>query len=144
MSSGEGGSWFYGLILIIAGAFLIVNGILNLVGWNPLVAFAGTTGSEAALRAAATSGSLDLLIAGWAIIGGVGLIKDQEWGWGISLVILSYVIVKFLSDIIQAISAMIAAPALAIYSINVWIYVILFIIAAFGIAYLLITKKKYA
>ena len=85
-----------------------------------------------------------MVISAWAVIGGIGLIKDQEWGWGVSLLILTYVIVKFLFEIIQSIAALVAAPALAIYSINVWIYVILFVIAAVGVVYLLATKVKYA
>lgn len=144
MSSGEGGSWFYGIILIVAGAFLLINSILNLIGWNPIAVLGAMTGSDAALRAVQTSAYTDMVISAWAVIGGIGLIKDQEWGWGVSLLILTYVIVKFLFEIIQSIAVLVAAPALAIYSINVWIYVILFVIAAVGVVYLLATKVKYA
>ncbi|NHI93784.1 MAG: hypothetical protein EAX96_14955 [Candidatus Lokiarchaeota archaeon] len=142
MSSGEGGSVFYGVILMISGAILLVIGIMNLVGFNPLIGLSGSDPTVA--RAVGTSAWTDIVIAGWGFISGYGLIKDQEWAWGTSLLILTYVVVKFLNDSIQGIWALIVSPATAIYSISVWVYVILFCIGVFGIIYLLATKYKYA
>ena len=138
-SKGEGGSWLYGLILIIAGALIAITGILNVLGLNPLSALLPP--DLAAL--AGTTGYASILIGAWGFIGGVGLIKDQEWGWGISLVVLSFVIVTYLTDFIAVVSALIGGtiPALSIIQ---WIEIVAVGIAAVGIVYLLLTKYKYA
>jgi len=140
MSKGEGGSWFFGIVLIVVGAFLILNGILNAVGWNPMVMLSA---DPAAARAVGTSAWTDLCIAGFAIVGGIGLIQDQEWGWGISLVILTFTVVKFLGDSIAAITAMVVNPLGAIFSLSVVMYIGILIVGGVGIAYLLLTKFKY-
>ena len=139
MSKGEGGSWFFGILLIVIGAFLVLNGILNLVGWNPMVMLSA---DPVAARAVGTSSWTDLCIAGFAIIGGIGLIQDQEWGWGISLVILTYTVVKFLGDSIAAILAIANNPVGA-WSVSVVMYIGILIVGAIGIVYLLLTKFKY-
>ena len=79
-----------------------------------------------------------MAIGAWGVVGGVGLIKDQEWGWGISLVVLSLVIVTFISDVIAGIMAM------AWTSLIFWVQLAALIVAAVGIVYLLMTKEKYA
>ncbi|MHA1267246.1 MAG: hypothetical protein ACTSRS_18560 [Candidatus Helarchaeota archaeon] len=133
-SKGEGGSWLFGLILIIAGGFILVTGILTLLGYNIL-----TTWLPTDLQFLATvTGYTDLAIGAWGIIGGIGLIKDQEWGWGISLVVLSIVIVKFISEVITGVMAQNWTD------VNLWIKLTAVIIAAIGMIYLGLTKYKYA
>jgi len=138
-SKGEGGSWLYGLILIIAGAFIVITGILNLLGLNPL----GAIVPPELIGLVGITGWSSILIGAWGFIGGVGLIKDQEWGWGISLVVLSYVIVSYLADFIAVISALLAGtiPALGLVQ---WMEIVAVVIATVGIVYLLLTKYKYA
>jgi hypothetical protein len=138
-SKGEGGSWIYGLLLIIAGAFIVITGIMNVMGWNPLGVILGGIDPELALLAS-TTGWMSIIIGAWGFIGGIGLIKDQEWGWGISLVVLSVVIVTYLIDFITILSAM---PAI-MPSIIQWIEIGAVVVSAIGIVYLLLTKYKYA
>ena len=95
-SRGKGGSHLYGILLIIAGGFIAVTGILNLVGYNPLVEWLPADLDFLA----GTLGWTTIGIGAWGVIGGVGLLRDQEWGWGISLVVLSLVIITFISEII--------------------------------------------
>ena len=135
-SKGEGGSWLYGLILIIAGAFIVITGILNLLGLNPL----GAILPPELIGLAGITGWSSILIGAWGFIGGVGLIKDQEWGWGISLVVLSVVIVTYLTDVITILSLM---PAI-MPTIVQWIELGAVVVSAVGIVYLLLTKYKYA
>lgn len=137
-SKGEGGSWLYGLILILAGAFIVITGILNLLGMNPISIYLATINPELAVLGS-TSGWMSIVIGAWGFIGGVGLIKDQEWGWGISLVVLSIVIVTYISDVITVLSTPGVIP-----SIIQWIEIAAVVIAAIGIVYLLLTKYKYA
>ncbi len=145
-SKGEGGSWLYGLILIIAGAFIVVTGLLNIIAphLNPVGFILTGIDPSGQLAALATiTGWPSILVGAWGFIGGVGLIKDQEWGWGISLVVLSYVIVTFLADFIIVLDALFKMLITSI-SITQWIELVAIIIAAVGIVYLLLTKYKYA
>ncbi|NVM27418.1 MAG: hypothetical protein HWN65_01140 [Candidatus Helarchaeota archaeon] len=133
-SRGEGGSWLYGIILVLAGGFIVITGILNLAGFNPILDWLPVD----LKYLAGVSGYVEMAIGTWGIVGGVGLIKDQEWGWGISLVVLSLVIVKYLSDVIAGIMA------LDWNNINLWLKLVAVIIAAVGMVYLGLTKYKYA
>ena len=124
-SKGEGGSWLYGLILIIAGGFILISGLLNALGISALGDLLGTI--DPALSVLASSlGYIYLAIGAWGVIGGIGLIKDQEWGWGISLVVLSSVIVAFLADAITAIMTL-------TFDLIAIIKVVTVVIAAVGI-----------
>ena len=133
-SKGEGGSWLFGIILILAGAFIVITGILNLLGFNPIQDWLPLD----LQYLAGVTGYVEIAIGGWGLIGGVGLIKDQEWGWGISLVVLSVVIVKYVADVIAGIMA------LDWENVNLWLKLVAVIICAVGIVYLGLTKYKYA
>jgi len=139
-SKGEGGSWLYGLILMIAGGFILINGILNALGITFLAGYLALVDPELAVLATSL-GYIYLAIGAWGIIGGIGLIKDQEWGWGISLVVLSSVIVAFLADVVSAIMTM---ALFATFDLVIIIKLVAIIIAIVGIVYLLLTKEKYA
>lgn len=136
-SKGEGGSWLYGIILILSGGFIAAVGFLNVLNLSELAYYV-----EQIMPILGTHfdtfGYLEIAIGGWGVIGGIGLIKDQEWGWGISLVVLSLVIVTFLADVIAGVIAG------TWYSFMFWIELVALIVAGVGIAYLLITKEKYA
>ncbi len=137
-SKGEGGSWLYGIILILSGGFILVTGILYCAGIGPIAEFfAGMSLGSLSILASA-QGWIYMAIGGWGVIGGIGLIKDQEWGWGISLVVLSTVIITFLADVIAGIVTANWADVM------MWIKLIALIVAAVGIVYLLATKEKYA
>ena len=136
-SKGEGGSWLYGLILIIAGGFILVTGLLNALGIS-LIADLMPPGFE---FLASASGYVSMAIGAWGLVGGVGLIKDQEWGWGISLVVLSLVIVTFLTDVITGITAAIGSGVWTDWVM--WIKLAALVVAAVGIVYLIMTKEKY-
>ncbi|TFF85945.1 MAG: hypothetical protein EU551_02980 [Promethearchaeota archaeon] len=137
-SKGKGGSWLYGLLLILSGGFIVVTGLLatfgiDITGLLPL-------GSSVIV----TQGLLELLIGAWGIIGGIGLIKDQEWGWGISLVILTVVILKTITQVINGIINLITDPLATAMEFLFWLYFVPFVVAVVGIIYLLATKYKYA
>jgi len=133
-SKGEGGSWLYGILLILAGGFIVVTGIMNLVGYNPLLPLV----PEEYWPFLSVTSYLYIALGAWGVIGGIGLIKDQEWGWGISLVVLSVVIVAFVSEVIAGF--MTANWTNIIF----WIKFAALVVAAVGIVYLLLTKYKYA
>jgi len=133
-SRGEGGSHLYGILLMIAGGFIVATGIMNLLGFNPLLEWLPSDLDFLA----GTLGWTTIGIGAWSIIGGMGLLRDQEWGWGISLVVLSLVIITFISEVI---SGFIIQDW---FNINMWIKFGAMIAAGVGIVYLLLTKYKYA
>ncbi|MBD3229659.1 MAG: hypothetical protein GF329_15870 [Candidatus Lokiarchaeota archaeon] len=137
-SKGEGGSWLYGIILMVAGGFVVLTGILNFFGFNPITDWLPTE----LKYLAGTISFIYIGIGGWGIISGIGLIKDQEWAWGIALVVLSLVIIAFAADVV--IGLMAAFQTWNFTDINLWIKLVILIVAAVGIVYLLLTKEKYA
>ena len=134
-SEGKGGSWLYRIILILSGGLILITGILNFIGFNPLTPYLP---AEYQYLANVT-GYTNITIGFWGLIAGVGLIKDQEWGWGISLVVLSIVIVPFTTEVIISSFNF----AVVMYDPNYWIKLVALIIATIGIVYLLATKKRY-
>jgi hypothetical protein len=136
-SKGEGGSWLYGIILMVSGGLVFTVGLLNILGITDLAYYVQSIMPELAAYMN-TLTYIEMTIGAWGFIGGVGLIKDQEWGWGISLVVLSLVIVTFVSDVIAGITA---GTWTDLYF---WAELVALIIAAVGIVYLLMTKEKYA
>jgi hypothetical protein len=141
-SKGEGGSWLYGLILILAGGLIVVTGLLNALGISFLSDQLQSLGYSDLAAMASSVGYLHIAIGAWGIIGGVGLIKDQEWGWGIALVVLSLVIVTFIVDVILGLKAAIETSIWTDWVL--WIKLVALIVAGVGIVYLLMTKEKYA
>jgi hypothetical protein len=79
-SKGEGGSWLYGIILILSGGFIFLTGLLNALGISLLSDLLTSIAPELAFLAG-IAGYTNMAIGVWGIIGGVGLIKDQEWRW---------------------------------------------------------------
>ena len=138
-SKGEGGSWLYGILLILAGGFIALVGILDIAGVGLLQGVMEGLGLGD-IYSTLTAGldALYITIGAWGVIGGIGLIQDQEWGWGISLVVLSAVIATFLTSVI---AGMMAGTW---QDIMLWIQFVAVVIAAVGIVYLLMTKEKYA
>ncbi len=141
-SKGEGGSWLYGIILMAVGGLIVVTGLLNALGISFISEWLTGLGLTELATLSSVIGWTHMAIGVWGIVGGVGLIKDQEWGWGISLVVLSLVIVTFALDVITGIQAMISSGVWTDWVL--WIKLGTLIVAAVGIVYLLLTKKKYA
>ena len=136
-SKGEGGSWLYGIILIATGGMILVIGLLNALGISIVAEVLELAGYGVLIPLVDSVGYMYMAIGAWGVVGGVGLIKDQEWGWGISLVVLSTVIVAFLAEIIVGFMAETWTDIL------LWIKLAALILAAGGIVYLLLTKEKY-
>jgi len=144
-SKGEGGSWLYGILLMAAGVFVMVLGVLDLLNmnfvYNYLLALPG--GSEI-VTLLPTVGITNFVIGVFGILGGYGLIIDQEWGWGISMLILVYTSVQTIVYMINAMISMSFNPSLLIASAVFWVALVALVIAVVGIIYLGLTKYKYA
>jgi len=137
-SKGAGGSKLFGIVLIIAGAFIAIIGILNVVGFNPLK---DVLPQDYKFLAGITGWS-NIVIGAWGFIGGVGLTQSQEWGWGISLVVFSTVIVTFIAEVYYGILAAMTSGNWSDFTM--WLKLVAIGLSAVGIVYLLLTKYKYA
>ena len=91
-----------------------------------------------------TVGITNFVIGLFAILGGYGLIIDQEWGWGISMLILVYTATQSVVYLINTIISMSVNPSLLIVSAIFWVALAVLVIAIVGLIYLGLTKYKYA
>jgi hypothetical protein len=145
-SKGAGGSWLYGIILMAAGAFVIVLGVLDLLNMNFIHNYllSEVPGGAEIAALLPTVGVTNFVIGIFAIIGGYGLIIDQEWGWGISMLILVYTTAQAMVYMITNLISLSLNPSLIIASAVFWISLVTTIVAILGIVYLGLTKYKYA
>lgn len=143
-SKGEGGSWLYGIILMAAGAFIIALGVMDLLNMNFISTYLIDQGYSDIAAMLPTTGVINFVIGFFAIIGGYGLIADQEWGWGISMLILVYTAAQAIIYAINTINNLAMNPSLILASAVFWIAIIAVVVAIVGIVYLGLTKEKYA
>jgi hypothetical protein len=143
-SKGEGGSWLYGILLMAAGGFVIVLGILDLLNMNFIYNYLVGTGNPDLAAMLPTVGITNFIIGIFAIIGGYGLIIDQEWGWGISMLILVYTAAQAAIYLVNsAIELSISPSSLNALAVAI-VSGITIVVAAVGMIYLGLTKYKYA
>ena len=144
LSKGEGGSWLYGIILMVAGGFVIALGILdlfNITFLHDFLIFYDQPGIAAMLP---TLGVTNFVIGAFAVIAGVGLIIDQEWGWGIAMVILVYTAAQSIVYLVNSATELSISPS-SINALGVLVASIAATaVAVIGLAYLGLTKYKYA
>jgi hypothetical protein len=143
-SKGAGGSWLYGIILMAAGAFIIVLGVMDLLNMNFITTYLIDQGYGDIAAMLPTTGVINFVIGVFAIIGGYGLIADQEWGWGISMFILVYTAAQAIIYMINTINNLGMNPSSILASAVFWISIVATVVAIVGLVYLGLTKEKYA
>jgi hypothetical protein len=143
-SKGEGGSWLYGIILMAAGAFIIVLGVMDMLNMNFIYNYLNDTGLSDLAAMLPTVGVTNFIIGIFAVIAGYGLIIDQEWGWGIAMFILVYTAAQAIVYLANTAVSLSLSPSLLLASVVFWVSLITVIIAVVGLIYLGLTKYKYA
>ncbi|MBD3230183.1 MAG: hypothetical protein GF329_18535 [Candidatus Lokiarchaeota archaeon] len=146
ISKGKGGSWVFGFVLMASGILILILGVMDLLNFNFIWNYISTVvpdGSEIA-NMIPVAGVTNFVIGIFAIIGGYGLIIDQEWAWGISMLILTYTAVQAVVYIATNFLPMITSPSDLLASSTFWVGLVVLIISVIGIIYLGITKYKYA
>lgn len=141
------------IFLIIIGAIYIFQGIVYYVelaypgsfGWLPDVIYqnliAPGPGTDAFKSMMGSSATMRTVLGGFCFIAGVGMFKEQEWGWGMSIVLLSVILVTTVGDVINNFlnwnnDLLVSWPF--------WIQIISVAFAALGVLWLLGTKERYA
>jgi len=143
-SKGKGGSWLYGFILMGLGILVIALGLLDLLNYNEVAGFLTDNGFADLALMIAIPGVVNFVIGLFSVIAGFGLIIDQEWAWGISMLILCY------STVMGAVYAFQQTASISVNPSNVWslpiisISIVVIIISIAGLLYLGLTKYKYA
>jgi len=83
---------------------------------------------------------LSIVLGIWCLISGIGMFREAEWAMGQALVLLSLMVVVTINQIVS----WIINPS--IFDFTFWpnyIIIIAFLMGAFGIIYLLITRKRF-
>ncbi|HUX99871.1 MAG TPA: hypothetical protein VMV49_09975 [Candidatus Deferrimicrobium sp.] len=143
-SKGKGGSWLYGFILMATGVFLIILGMLDLLGYSYVYNFLVTNGLSDVAIMMSIGGIMNFVVGMFAVVGGFGLIIDQEWAWGMSMLVLTYTIVLSIKNIIESNLSLGVNPSDTNSVAVLWVSVIVTIVSIAGLAYLGLTKHKYA
>ncbi|NHI93785.1 MAG: hypothetical protein EAX96_14960 [Candidatus Lokiarchaeota archaeon] len=141
MSKSFGGSKFFGVILIIIGIFLVINGILQLfVGANLSNWILATIGTSSQIQNYVTVWDAvpTLTLAAFGILAGFGLFKEEEWAFGIGIVIFAMTIANSIGNIVPGIMTLMAG----IPDVTSIFWIIVAILAAIGIAVLAIDNLR--
>ena len=84
-------------------------------------------------------GSIHVILGSFAIIAGVGMFQEQEWAWGMALLILTFIIINAIVTLINTL----VGGSFSLDNISFWIQVVSVPFAALGIPWLLATKERY-
>lgn len=138
------------IFLIIIGAIYIFQGLISYIpGLQALMppviidVLADPTGESTAAFQALLSenGLMRTVLGAFCFIAGVGMFQEQEWAWGMSIVLLSVILVTTAGTII---SSFISWDNGNLIAFSWWIQFISVAFAALGVLWLLGTKDRYA
>ncbi|MFX0138828.1 MAG: hypothetical protein ACFFDN_34625 [Candidatus Hodarchaeota archaeon] len=131
----KGSSGLFNILLIALGLVFIFRGIiefLELLGILVPVMIPGLGILGQWL--------LSIVLGIWCLISGIGMFREAEWAMGQALVLLSIMVVVTINQIVS----WIINPS--IFDFTYWpnyIIIVAFLMGAFGIVYLLITRKRF-
>lgn len=131
------------LFLVILGGLYVYQAVMGIIGvFIPLPVW--LTGflewevfSQALAVLASLGGTYNMIIGVGALISGIGLNAEQEWAWGMGLLVLAFIAVTSVTSMITAI---VSATWL---SIGFIIQVVCVVASVLGIFWLLGTKERY-
>ena len=143
MSKEKDSNELLNILLILIGILFILKAVMDFLGWAGIVVpswLQGVSQGEAELTFFGTQALISTVLGFWAIVGGIGMFREQEWAYGISLVVLSIMAMTSLSSIITWISNPSSFDLL--YWVN-YIIILAFILGVIGFLWLLATKNRY-
>ena len=143
-SKGEGGSWLYGIILMATGAFIIVLGVLDILNIDFISDFLLSQGWADWAAMLPTMGVTNFIVGSFAVIAGYGLVIDQEWGWGIAMFILVYTAGQATVRVVSSVNELLLSPSSLNALGTLVVATVATVVAVVGLAYLGLTKYKYA
>ena len=96
------------IILMVLGALFVILGVTQILPYFGVVlpGWLGDviSGSEGAMALIGQAGLVTTVLGVWCFIAGIGLMREQEWAWGIGLVVLSLMFVNSIGALIGWIS----------------------------------------
>ncbi|NVM28791.1 MAG: hypothetical protein HWN65_08105 [Candidatus Helarchaeota archaeon] len=132
------------IFLIVLGCLTIVYGINYLFpGLIPGFADIVLALGPEALSFISTLGTVmgwTLLILGiFALLAGIGMFQEQEWAWGMALMVLTFIIANTLATVIGYFGGGVQWWT----SWGAWLQIVSLVFAVIGIPWLLATKARY-
>ena len=121
------------IFLMILGGLSVLYGIV--LYFPDLLPFlSGITTNPDFQMMVGVFGSSNIILGGFAFIAGVGMFKEQEWAWGMSLMVLTFILANTLTTLISTGFA---------FSFGLIIQIISIACSVIGIPWLLATKARY-
>jgi hypothetical protein len=132
------------IILMVLGALFVTLGVIQILpyfGIDP-PGWLGTilSESEGAMALIGQAGLVTTVLGVWCFIAGVGLMREEEWAWGIGLVVLS---LMFVNSIGSFISWVTVPGAFDVADFTTWITLLGLIVSVLGFLWLIFTKTIY-
>jgi len=132
------------ILLILIGVVFLFLAITQFLAWAGIVVPAWITDLAAeagpALAFFGSQGLISAILGFWAIVGGIGMFREEEYALGISLVVLSIMAITSISPVI----GWIANPAS--FDVAYWpnyVTIVALILGVVGFFWLLFTRKRY-
>ena len=127
-----------------SGIFVIILGMLELLNYSFVYALLVSAGQEQSAALMPVGGIMHFFVGMFAIVGGFGLIVDQEWAWGMSMLILTYTTALSILNIVQTNMILAVSPSEPYAAGILGVSIALVISSIVGLVYLGLTKYRYA
>lgn len=121
--------------------FLAITDFLAWIGINiPFLTSWATEDVSTEIQSVLGSQGLVTITLGiFALISGIGMLREEEWALGMALVVLAIIAVNAVSDLIGLVSA----GGAFLTALDFWITIIALVIAVVGFFWLVFTTERY-
>ena len=125
------------IFLIILGGLAIFYGLMTY--FPAIFAGLGIPVPAEVIAFINTLGTSYFILGIFAFLSGVGMFKEQEWAWGMALMVLTFII----ATNIGAIISYIVGGTFDVANVIMWLQIVSIAFAVIGIPWLLATKARY-
>ena len=134
------------ILLILIGIVFIFVAVMQFLAWAGIIVpswlsgFAGDPDLAAALTFFGSQGLISAILGFWAIVGGIGLFREEEYALGIGLVVLSIMAMTSISPVV----GWITNPGS--FDLGYWpnyVTIVALVLGVLGFFWLLFTRKRY-
>ncbi len=126
------------IFLIALGILTIIYGINYYFPWL-IPGLEAVTGNEAVAAFLGVLGNSMIILGGFALLAGIGMFQEQEWAWGMALMVLVFIIANTIMTVIN----LIMGGTQWWLNWAAWIQLVSVVVAIIGIPWLLATKARY-